>query len=247
MEKKWIRSFRLLSACLLMTFSAAVGAQESAPSVVSAQGVEVSFDVAIEAGNLNAARDQSKALAFEKAMDVSLPQELPVAIREQRIKSAARFVKSFQMIEEKNAGDFLTFRYQVEFYPAAFEGLKVEVGPTLETKDWNVEIVTDRALNAGLLIERLEKEANLKITSFKLTRSALILELKSHKSKDSLKLDVQAVVGAMGSVAVFEKSALPLAPTNPPAMPQETLQQEGSGPNSSQGPIELPKDELKKD
>jgi hypothetical protein len=143
------------------------------------------------------------------------------------------------MIEEKNAGDFLSFRYQVEFYPAAFEGLKVEVGPALESKDWNVEIVTDKALNAGQLIEQLERAAGLKVTSFKLTRSALILELKSHKTKDSLKEDVQSVVGAMGSVAVFEK--LPLT------SPQETLQQEGSGPNSSQGPVEPPKDELKKD
>ncbi len=239
MEKKWIRRFGLFGTGLLISSVLVVGAQESAAPTATIQGIEVSFDVAIESGNLNVARDKSKSVAFEKAMDVSLPQELPPSVREQRIKSASRFVKSFQMIEEKNAGDFLSFRYQVEFYPAAFEGLKVEVGPTLESKDWNVEIVTDKALNAGQLIDQLEKAAGLKVTSFKLTRSALILELRSHKTKDSLKEDVQSVVGAMGSVAVFEK--LPLT------SPQETLQQEGSGPNSSQGPAEPPKDELKKD
>ncbi len=239
MEKKWIRSFGLFSTSLLIASILVLHAEEpTAPASVN-QGVEVSFDVAIEGGDLNAARDKSKALAFEKAMDVSLPQELPSTIREQRVKVAARFVKSFQMIEEKNVGDFLSFRYQVEFYPAAFEGLKIEVGPTLEPKDWNVEIVTDKALNVGQVIDQLEKLAGLKVTSFKLTRSALILELRSHKTKDSLKEDVQSVVGAMGSVAVFEKV--------PVVNPQETLQPEGSGPNSIQGPVELPKDELKKD
>jgi hypothetical protein len=238
-EKKWIRRFGLFGTSLLISSVLVVGAQELAAPAATVQGIEVSFDVAIESGNLNAARDKSKAVAFEKAMSASLPQELPSTLREQRIKSASRFVKSFQMIEEKNAGDFLSFRYQVEFYPAAFEGLKGDLGPTLESKDWNVEIVTDRALNAGQVIEQLERAVGLKVTSFKLTRSALILELKSHKTKDSLKEDVQSVVGAMGSVAVFEK--LPLT------IPQDALQQEGSGPDSSQGPVEPLKDELEKD
>lgn len=247
MEKKWICSFGLFSAGLLGLFVCG-SLQAQAPSASGrVNAVEISFEVPIENGNLNAARDKAQGLAFEKAMELSLPAELSAEIRQQRIKAAPRFVKSFRVLEEKNVGESLHFRYQVEFQPAAYEGISVQLGPPPSaSKDWHVEIVSTQAFNAGQLIDQLEKDAGIKVTSFKLTRSALILEVSSHKLMENLKADVQAVVGSIGTVGLFEKPAATLQPVVQDSAPG-ALQPPSTGSESSQVPVEHPKDELKKD
>ena len=252
MEKKRFCCLGLFCASLLILEGLPVVAQPQSAEQGS-RSVEVSFDVPIEAGDLKAARDRAQALAFEKAMDASLPLEIPANVREQRIKIAPRFVKGFRLIEEKNAGDHLSFKYQVEFQGAAFDGLSVEMGPVVEAIDWHIEVVSEKPFNVGQLIERLEQEAGLKVTSFKLTRSALIVKVRSHKSKESLQSDIQGVVGALGSVSIFEKLPEPAKPElNQPApdsggQSQETLQPSQTGTNSIQMPTEHRQDELKKD
>jgi len=251
-EKKRFCCLGLFCASLLILGCFQVVAQ--APSVEqSSRSVEVAFDVPIEGGDLKAARDRAQAIAFEKAMDASLPLEIPASVREQRIKIAPRFVKGFRLIEEKNAGDHLSFKYQVEFQGTAFEGLTVEMGPVVEAIDWHIEVVSEKPFNVGQLIERLEKEAGLKVTSFRLTRSALIVKVRSHKTRESLQFDIQGVVGSLGAVNVFDKLPEPAKPElNSPAPDsagpsQGTLQPSQTGTNSIEMPTEHRRDELKKD
>ncbi len=205
----------ILAFCVIF-WSCAVQAQEPQ----SFQKVSVDVEIPILNGDVMAAREASQSQAFEKAVARVIPENFHSVTKEQRVKGAIRYIKSFRVEKERQIGETLHMTYEVEVQDSAMapdplagpqtptspvQTPTVELGPQF----FQIEIVTARRLNAPELVDQLKQQVKLNIKTFKMTRSALILQVEESRTKENLQGVVQGVIGDRGTVSVTEASPPP--------------------------------------
>lgn len=189
-----------------------------APSSSNSRTVNVSLEVPILNNDTLAARDNSQGQAFEKALEQALPASLDPSTRSQRIKSAIRYIKSFRVTEEHRVGEVLKINYEIEIQESAFEAdplKKSEPLPTMTQAagdEIGVEIVFLSAFNAAETVDQIEGQLKIPVTSFRLTRSAILLRVKAVKAPDQIQQELQAFVGSRAKVNLVSMNV----PSSPP-------------------------------
>lgn len=238
MEEKWIRYRRLFSPFILVgailiswtVFSENPSTSEApATQLLNPRLALVKVDVQIQNGDALAAKDQAQLIAFRKALEAALPAEMPADLKEQRIKSALKFVKSFRVVDEVQRGEELKMSFEVEIQDSAFDyphpqAEPVAPPPSVESPGSSASTPSDEAVfeivprslfNQAELIDQIQTQLKLTISSFKMTRTAIILRLKKSKEPEAILQELKAFIGSKADVNLLQRDWI--VPAVPPA------------------------------
>lgn len=178
--------------------------------------VTVTVDAPILNNDVLAARDGSQGKAFTMALEQALPQSMESSARSQRVQSAIRYIKSFQVKEEHRVGDTLKVTYEVEIQDSAFEAPPQSASaPAVDspfvplTEEVSLEIVFLVPFNAPEAIDQIETQLKIPVTSRRLTRSAILLKVKPIKSAEEMRQEIQAFIGSRGQVNLISSQPAP--------------------------------------
>lgn len=130
MEKIWIRRFGFSVVSAALIFCVALRAEEK-PEI---KLVTVDIEMPIKGGDSADARKASQKLAFEKAIEQLLPENVDPKVRADRIKSASAYIKSFRVLDEKQEGEVLKLKYQCDVLPLDLPKPEDKLAPKAEAK-----------------------------------------------------------------------------------------------------------------
>jgi hypothetical protein len=206
MEKIRFHHFRLftsaaISALLLIT----AVAEESA-----VQSVMVDIESPIEGENIAKARENSRNLAFEKAVDQALPATTDQTRRAELVKKASSFVKGFRIVEEKVEGNTLKLKYKVEIeVPSENPVVPRQEGQAIEPDQkatFEVAWLPDEVqFNAVDLLKYVSDVMATPASSVRIGRGNIVLTLQLKKSLQETQTQLASFVGRRGLVKVIHR------------------------------------------
>jgi len=184
---------------------------------------KVEVEVPILSGDAIAARDSSQSKAFEKALSEALPAEMSPELKSQRLKNPIKFIQSFRVVDEQRLGDSLKVTYEVEISASAFEmptnsnPASATSGPPSFSGELQLDLVFQGAggFPVAEVVDQINSQLKIPVTSFRLTRSAVNLKVKALKAEEEIIREIQNLLGARAKVnlvARIQDEAPPVAP-----------------------------------
>lgn len=172
------------------------------------QSVVVDVQVSIKNKNLAEARQQAQKSAFEKAVDQILPTTIDGVDRGIKLKQAAQYVKSFQVLEQKEEGPLLKVKYRCDVNVTAAVGQTPSPTELAQSEEQEFEIVwmpDQTQLNVSEVLKFVKEKMGLKVISFRVRRGSIRLSLPVQESAEKIQEQLTGFVGSKGLVKVLAK------------------------------------------
>ncbi len=227
MEKIWFRHFGLYTFTIIsLILPLSLFAEGEAKSVI------VDIEVPVDNNNIAEAKAVAQKQAFEKALDQVLPATMDAKERQQKIKSALQYVKTYQVIEEKSDASVLKQKYKVDI---AYQ--PVETSPpsfTGEVATFEVNWLPDEIrFNTVDLLKYIQETLGTPVNSFRMGRGNMTLTVSLNRSLEETQNQIASFVGKRGLVKLIknnvDSSTNQLTPAIPVPAPSST----------SEGPLPL--------
>ena len=195
MEKIWI-----YCAGLFATFALVHSGLEAAERV---EKVKVEVEVPVENGDEASALDIAQKRAFEKAYAKTLSARLDPESREKKIRQAASFVRSFELIQKKVVGTNLQVTYVVDVSvgSASTRGSDPYQYAQYFEIVWNS---TKQKVSSADLSRHLKKSNSADLQTLKMTGGSWWLAVSSRQSPNSIRQSIQSFISNRGQVRLSE-------------------------------------------